>query len=147
MKNLIRVNNQRKSINYVGRPVIYRPRKQYYHMLFEFNPYDDDDHPSVPHGDSLDHFYKIDLRNGDVYNNKREKVGHLKNSEFEHLKQDKKIRKVIVSAQKYYKEHHPERIFEEIPWCHAENMTEVLVRKAPVLCYSLKFSYYKQDNY
>lgn len=97
-------------------PKSYRPKESYNDILFEFNPYDDDDHPSVPHGDSLDHRYKIDLRSGDLYEG-RELTGHLKKKEFERLKRDKRIQKIIRTAQAYYREHHPEISFDPIPWC------------------------------
>ena len=90
MRNLKHSKHQYRLIkkNSLG-PKMYRPREKYYGIAFEFDPYDDDDHPSVPHGDSYNHYYKLDLRNGNVYA-KREKIGHLKEKEFEKLQHDKR---------------------------------------------------------
>ena len=107
----------------------YRPRRIIYNMYWEFNPYDDDDHPYVPHGNSLNHRYSIDLRNGDVYQ-KRELVGHLSKKDFNMLKSDKLIHEVILTAQQYYREHHPEINFDRIPWLNETVTTsKVLVRQ------------------
>ena len=96
----------------------YRPNGiKYEKRAFEFNAYDDDDHPSVPHGDSYpDHRYSIDLRDGTVWQ-KRKKVGHIGKKQFEALKRDKKIQEIIINAQAYYHQHHPQIHFDPIPWC------------------------------
>ncbi len=139
------MRNQRRSKKYFrairkankGR-WLYCPREKYYNMLFEFNPYDDDDHPSVPHGDSLNHHYKLDLINGDVYK-KREKIGHLHKREFERLKHDKMIRAIIRTAQSYYREHHPQIVFAAIPWCVEKAiLSRRRIRKCPGVVYKLK---------
>lgn len=119
----------------------YRPSERYYGIIFEFNPYDDDDHPSVPHGDSLDHRFKIDLRNGDVYVG-RKQVSHLKRKDFERLKRDKRIKDIICIAQVYYREHHPEIKFDPIPWCEKKTLHRVVnrKRKSPII-YKLRVEF------
>lgn len=109
-------------------PQSYRPKESYNSILFEFNPYDDDDHPSVPHGDSLDHRYKIDLRSGDLYEG-RELTGHLKKKDFERLKRDKRIQEIIRTAQAFYREHHPDITFDPIPWCNNTVKARAFSRK------------------
>lgn len=110
-------------------------------MFFEFNPYDDDDHPSVPHGDSLDHRYKIDLKNGDIFE-ERKKTGHLNKKEYERLKRDKRIKDIIRTAQVYYREHHPEILFDPIPWCEKETIVRAFSRKkAKVIFFRLQVEF------
>lgn len=127
-------------------PRCYLPKEKYYSMPFEFNPYDDDDFPSVPHGDSLNHHYKIDLRNGDVYEGRGRKIGRLKKSEFERLKRDTKIRKIIARAQAYYREHHPEVTFDPIPWCPQQGATCSIRHKAIKAVYILKITVNANDG-
>ena len=98
-------------------PVLYRPGIKYRKMVFEINAHDDDDHPSVPHGDSLNHHFHLDLRNGAVWEERKRIKGYLSKKEFEKLKQDQKLKALIIEAQAYHRAHHPERIVEPIPWC------------------------------
>ena len=131
-----KIKLKRAYIHNSFRSIRYRPKNKYFGRSFEFNPYDDDDHPSVPHGDSLDHHYKIDLKNGDVYEG-RKKIGELKKKEFQQLKDDKKIHDIIDKAQAYYQEHHPEIEIAPIPW-YKKKHESVLYRKnetKPVVCY------------
>ena len=87
---------------------MYRPGVKYKNILFEFNAYDDDDHPSVPHGDSIKpyHLYHLDLRNGAVWKKREKIIGYLSRKEFEKLKQSSQMRELIINAQAYYREHH-----------------------------------------
>ena len=137
MRNLKHSKHQYRLIkkNSLG-PKMYRPREKYYGIAFEFDPYDDDDHPSVPHGDSYNHYYKLDLRNDNVYA-KREKIGHLKEKEFEKLQHDKRIKNIIVSAQNYYRTHHPEISFDPIPWCSGTVLVNRMSQKAKGVIYQL----------
>lgn len=94
----------------------YRPKYSLYKTMFEFDPRDDDDHPSVPHGDDVGtHHIKLDLKDGSVYEG-RKRVGKLRKKEFERLKTDPRIREIIIEAQEYYSTHHPGIKFEPIPW-------------------------------
>lgn len=100
---------------------VYRPRYSLNKTLFEFNPYDDDDHPSVPHGDEVGtHHFKLDLKDGTVYEG-RKRVGKLKKKEFERLKADSRIREVIIEAQEYYAKHHPGIQFDPISWMNEKS--------------------------
>ncbi len=97
---------------------MYRPGIKYRNIMFEFNVHDDDDHPSVPHGDSIgDHHFHLDLRNGAVWEKRDRIIGYLDKKEFERLKSDKKMHELIINAQAYYNEHHPSIRYEPIPWC------------------------------
>ena len=104
----------------------YRPNHLLYEKsVFEFNPYDDDDHPSVPHGDQVpSHHFKIDLRNGDVWEKRERIVGKLKKKDFLLLQNDPRIKKVIIEAQKYYAEQHPGVKFDAIPWMSVKSKTK-----------------------
>ena len=119
MRNLKRqwIKKRRKYISIAPEgPQLYRPKEQYYNMFFEFNPFDDDNFPSVPHGDAYNHHYKLDLKTGDVWEGRRRIVGHLKKKEFDRLKRDARLREIVASAQEYYREHHPTTAFDPIPW-------------------------------
>jgi hypothetical protein len=57
-------------------------------MKWEINIYDDDSFPSVPHSDSQDHQYKIDLLDGrgTIYTSNREEYGHLQKKNYQRLR-------------------------------------------------------------
>ncbi len=117
---------------------MYRLGVAYKKILFEFNPYDDDDHPSVPHGDSYDHRYHLDLRDGTVYKGRDKVIGVLSRKSFNRLKQDKRLRELIVTAQAYYREHHPGVQFDPIPWCETVIMKHGAVIRMKRIAYVLE---------
>ncbi len=81
-----------------------------YGMLWYINPFDNDDFPSIPHGDSVGNQYKLDVYTGDVFKkHTREYDGHLSKRDFQRLQTDSSVRRTIELAKKYNQDHHPYR--------------------------------------
>lgn len=83
---------------------------QLYGMTWDINPYDADDFPSVPHGDSIDNQYKLNVYTGEVFKKRTKKyVGHLSKKDFQRLQSDKDVADTIEAAIKFGREHFPYR--------------------------------------
>ena len=98
------------------------PPFQIMRLKWEINIYDDDDFPSVPHADSQDHQYKIDLLDGlgTVYTSNRVEYGHLRKKDYQRLICAVEKRNLIKIARHYYREHHPEIPLPMLPQERAE---------------------------
>ncbi|MDD3230387.1 MAG: hypothetical protein PHE09_14385 [Oscillospiraceae bacterium] len=110
----------RKITNVINKPThtMWRPSYEISRMRWEINIYDDDDFPSVPHADTEDHRYKLDLLSstGVVYfSADKTKYGVANKKEFLRLKKDIKRLGLIKKARKYYREHHPEKPLPILP--------------------------------
>lgn len=102
----------------------YRPNVEFGSILWEFNPYDDDPFPSVPHGDSYNHHLQLCLQDGAIYKN-RKFVKRINKKDFNRLKKDKQLCVVIEKAYQYYSEHHPYETYIPIIWHMNTWMTKI----------------------
>ena len=83
---------------------------QLYGMIWDINPYDVDDFSSVPHGDSVDRQYKLNVFTGEVFRKRTKKyVGHLSKKDFQRLQDDKDVSDTIEIAKNFSREHFPYR--------------------------------------
>lgn len=91
---------------------MWRPSYEILRMRWEINIFDDDDFPSVPHADTEDHRYKLDVLSpkGIVYlSADKTQYGTVDKKEYVRLKRDIKQLGLVKKAREYYREHHPEK--------------------------------------
>ena len=69
------------------------PKINVYGMKWRFYKTDDDDHPSVPHGHSLDGNYKLQLWSGNIFNVQNGKISETRYLNYKLLYEELKNQK------------------------------------------------------